>query len=134
MKPAWKLSLTLLLGLALSGGPSANAQDSSNTLQSLDYAFFAGGKLAVRMIFKHELAEPPGTFTTYYPSIRTVLDFVNMHGAVSTEPIEVHQRDLWTLQVVQSGARTRVIIQLLRPMIREMEVMGKELMLTLTPP
>ena len=134
MKPASTLLLTLLLGVVLSGGSSAKAQESSNTLRSIDYAFFAGGKLAVRMIFKQELVEPPGTFTTYYPSIRTVLDFASMHSAVSTTPIEVHQRDLWTLQVVQSGARTRVIIHLLRPMIREMETTGKELMITLTPP
>ena len=128
------LSLTLLLGLTVSGAPSALAQESSNTLQSLDYAFFAGGKLAVRMIFKHDLAQSPGTFTIYHPSIRTVLDFENMHSAVSTEPIEVRQRDLWTLQVAQSGARTRVIIHLVRPMIREIEATGKELIITLTPP
>jgi hypothetical protein len=121
--------------LAAPGIPGAQAQDAApNVVQSIDYAFFAGGKLAVKIVFKNALAAPPDTFTTYYPAIRTVLDFPNMRSAVGAEPMRIRQRDLWGLQVVRSGPRVRVIIDLVRPMIKEMETTGNELLITLHRP
>jgi len=127
--------LTCLLGFAAPGIPAAQAQDAApNVLQSIDYAFFAGGKLAVKIVFKDALTALPETFSTFYPAVRVVLDFPNMRSAVGAEPMRIRQRDLWTLQVVRSGPQARVIIELLRPMIREMQVSGKELLITFSRP
>jgi hypothetical protein len=70
----------------------------------------------------------------YHPANRVVLDFSNMRSAVSKSPLEVRQRGLWTLQVVRSGTRARVIIDLLQPMIREMQITGTKLLITLHRP
>ena len=83
---------------------------------------------------EHELRELPDTFTTFHPAVRIVLDFASMRSAVSTQLMEIRQRDLWTMQVVQSGPRVRVIIQLLRPMIKEIRTAGNELLITLQRP
>ena len=134
------LAVLLLFSTVLAPGLSQDARAAtpdgsvSNIVQSLDYAFFAGGKLAIKIVFKHDLRERPNIFTTYYPAVRIVMDFSNMRSTVSTEPIKVRQRDLWSLQVVHSGLRSRIIIDLLRPMIRNMETTGNELMITLHPP
>ena len=129
------LFLACLLGFAAPGIPAAQAQDAApNVVQSLDYAFFGGGKLAVKIVFKRDLGAVPDTFTTFYPAIRVVLDFSSMRSALGSEPMKVRQRELWGLQVVQSGSRVRVIIDLVRPMIKEMETTGNELLVTLHRP
>jgi hypothetical protein len=135
MRTIRTLALTCLLGFAAPGIPGAQARDAApNVVQSIDYAFFAGGKLAVKIVFKDALTAPPETFTTFYPAVRVVLDFPNMRSAVGAEPMRIRQRDLWTLQVVRSGPRARVIIQLLQPMIKDMETTGNELLITLHRP
>ncbi len=135
MRTARNLFLTLLLGVAAPGIPGAQAQQPApNTMQSLEYAFLAGGVIAVKIIFERELEALPDAFAMYHPANRVVLHFPNMRSAVSKTPIEVRQRGLWTLQVVRSGPRARVIIDLLQPMIREMQVTGNELLLTLHRP
>ena len=135
MRAARILSLIFVIGLVPAGLPRAQAQQATpNSVQSLDYALFAGGKIAVKIVFEHELRELPDTFTTFHPAVRIVLDFASMRSAVSTQPMEIRQRDLWTMQVVQSGPRVRVIIQLLRPMIKEIRTTGNELLITLHRP
>ena len=129
------LSVSILLGFAAPGIRPAQAQDvAPNVVQSLDYAFFGGGKLAVKVVFKRDLGAAPDTFTTFYPAVRVVLDFSSMRSALGSEPMKVRQRELWGLQVVQSGSRVRVIIDLVRPMIKEMETTGNELLVTLHRP
>lgn len=135
MRTAWVLSLIFVIGVVLAGIPRAQAQQTTpNSVQSLDYALFAGGRIAVKVVFEHELRELPDTFTTFHPAVRIVLDFANMRSAVSTQLMEIRQRDLWTMQVVQSGPRVRLIIQLLRPMIKEIRATGNELLITLHRP
>lgn len=135
MRTVRNLFLTLLLGLAAPGIPGVQAQQPApNAVQSLDYAFLAGGVIAVKLVFERELTELPDVFAIYHPANRVVLDFLNMRSAVSKSPLDVRQRGLWTLQVVRSGPRARVIIDLLQPMIREMEATGKELLITLSRP
>jgi len=135
MRTVRNLFLTLLLGVAAPGFPPAQAQQPApNTVQSLDYAFLAGGVIAVKIVFERELEALPDVFAMYHPANRVVLDFSNMRSAVSKTSMGVRQRGLWTLQVVRSGTRARVIIDLLQPMIRETEATGKELLITLSRP
>ena len=133
MRTMRSLFLMFVVGLALAGTPSAQAQGAPNSVQSMDYALFAGGRIAVKIIFKHALQELPATFTVYHPGVRIVLDFPDMRSAVSAEPMRIRQRDLWTLQALQSGPRVRVIIQLLQPMIKQLDATGNELLITLHP-
>ena len=129
------LSVLILLGFTAPGIPAAQAQDGTpNVAQSLDYAFFGGGKIAVKVDFKRDLGETPDSFTIFYPANRVVLDFSNMRTALSSEPMKVRQWDLWGIQAVQSGSRVRLIIELVRPMIREMQVNGKELLIIFSRP
>lgn len=124
-----------LITLAVAGIPRAHGQlDALNSVQSLDYAFLGGGTIAIKIAFKNELHAPPRVFTTYHPATRIVLEFANMHSKVGREPIQVRRHELLSLQVVRSGRRTRVIIRLLSPMIRETESTGNELLIMLRRP
>ena len=95
MRTVRNLFLTLLLGLAAPGIPGAQAQQPArNTVHSVDYAFLAGGIIAVKIVFERELEALPDVFAMYHPANRVVLDFSNMRSAVSKIPMEVRQRGL----------------------------------------
>ena len=135
MKVILALSLALFAVLSPAAIVGAHAQLAAvNSLQSLDYAFLSGNRTAVRLVFKHALAEPPEVFAIYHPGIRVVVDFDDMQSAVARKPLEVRQRDLLSLQVVRSGRHTRVIIRLLRPLVRETDITGHDLIMMLHRP
>ena len=135
MKVILALSLAFLAVLSPAAIVGAHAQPAAvNSLQSMDYAFLSGNRTAIRLVFKHTLAEPPEVFTIYHPGIRVVLDFDDMQSAIARKPLEVRQRDLLSLQVVRSGRHTRVIIRLLRPLVRETSIAGHDLVMMLQRP
>lgn len=135
MKAVRRVCRAFLLAVTLAAAPSAQGErDAPNSVQSIDYAFLGGGRIAIKIAFKSDLKEPPGVFATFHPATRIVLEFDDMRSALGREPIEVRQRELVSLQVVRSGRRARVIIGLLGPMIRETDVAGKELIVMLRRP
>lgn len=144
--PIWVLFWIFLVGGAMHEAVSAEPQSSAtppassgqqpalNRIQALDYAILPGGKLVIKLVFRHELREPPAVFASYHPTARMVLDFANTVSEVGKEPVEVGQRELRSLQVVQAGTRTRLVINLARPVVYETALKGNELLITLQRP
>ena len=123
------------LAVAAEVPPSAAAgnlqQRALNSVQALDYAVLPGGRFVIKLIFQHDLSEPPAVLVNYHPVASIVFDFVNTVSAVRKEPVEVRQRDVRSLQLVQTGTRTRLVINLGRPFVQESVLKGKELLITL---
>lgn len=120
-----------------SADPAASGsqqQPALNRVQALDYAVLSGGRIIIRLVFKQELKETPPVFASYHPTARMVLDFANTVSEVGKEPVEVGQRELRSLQVVQAGTHTRLVINLARPLVYETALKGKELLITLQRP
>lgn len=102
-----------------------------NSVQALDYSILPGGRILIRLVFKQGLREPPAVFASHHPVARIVLDFANTVSELGKRPVEIGQRGLRNLQVVQAGTRTRLIINLARPLVHETAFKGRELLITL---
>jgi type IV pilus assembly protein PilQ len=119
------------------GDPSQEAvaiepgEPGLNSVQGLDYAFLSGGRIVIKVVFRDEIKEPPAIFKSYHPTPQIVVAFGGTVSALARGPVEVGQRELRSLQVVQSGTRSRLLIKLLRPMVHETEWTGAELLITL---
>lgn len=112
--------------------PSAGEQRAAlNSLQALDHAILPGGNIVIRLVFRYEVKEPPRFFASYHPRAQIVLDFANTASELRNDPVEVGQRVLRSLQVVQEGDRTRLIINLVSPVVRETAHSGREVLITL---
>lgn len=144
--PIWVLFWVFLLGGAMheafSAGPQSSAtppassgqQPALNRMQALDYAILPGGKIVIKLVFRHELREPPAVFASYHPTARIVLDFADTASETGKDLMDVGQGGVRSLQVVQAGTRTRLVINLARPLIHETALKGKELLITLQRP
>jgi type IV pilus assembly protein PilQ len=138
----FKKGIAVALWTALCGAAALAAQAPAkaaaapqkhalNSMQALDYSFLPGGMIVIRVVFQHALGEPPAVLVHHHPSARVMFDFANMVNAVGRERVVVNQRGLRDLQVVQTGTRTRLVINLGRQFLQERAVEGNELLITL---
>lgn len=105
-------------------------QAGPNSVQALDYAILPGQRIIIRLIFKNELKHPPSVLAGHHPTGYIALDFADTENALGRDPVEVKQRDLRSLQFIQTGSRTRLVIILVRPLVHEIELKGRELWMT----
>lgn len=131
----------VLLSLLLVGVPTGDASAAEpqppagpNNLQAIDYALLPGGGALIKVVFTRALQAPPGVMVNHHPINRIAFDFPDTVSASGKQPIEVGQRGLRSIQVVQSGRRTRLVLNLDRPFVFETSLEGKELLITLRRP
>ena len=102
-----------------------NAIDSFNVTQQ-------GGRIIVRMGFKEPLAGAPGSFTVASPA-RIAFDFPGTANGLGRSSQDVGEGELRSMNVVQVGDRTRVVLNLRNMMRYEAKVDGRNLLVTMTP-
>lgn len=136
LNPRWPI--LVLLGFLLAGAPPRDASAAeqpagapTNTLQAVDYAILPGGGALVRVVFTETLGAPPGVIVNHYPIHLIAFDFPGTVSAARMQPIEINQRGLRSIQVVQSGSRTRLVLNLDRAFVFETTLEGKVLLITL---
>lgn len=138
LNPGWPLLVLFwpfLVGGTVHEAVSAEPQQTAlNSVQALDYAILPGGNIVIRLALKHELREPPSVVASHHPTANIVMDFAGTVSEIGKHPVEVNQRGLRSLQVVQAGTRTRLVISLVRPLVYETALKGKELLITLQRP
>ena len=85
---------------------------------------------------KIELSEPlaavPTGFTVQSPA-RIALDFPNTKSTMGRSAIDINQGNLKSVNVVQSGDRTRVVLNLKQTTTYKTELQGKTLLVALDP-
>ena len=102
-----------------------NAIDSFNVTQQ-------GGQIIVRMGFKEPLTGAPGSFTVANPA-RIAFDFPGTTNGLGRSSQDVGEGELRSMNVVQVGDRTRVVLNLRNMMRYEAKVDGRSLLVTMTP-
>lgn len=112
----------------------APLQPGLNSLQAVAHAELPGGRSVIRLTFRDEPGAPAGVITMYHPSPHIALDFANTTSAVGKERIVAGQRGIRSIEVVQAGTRTRVVINLSAPFVHERTAKGRELYITLRRP
>jgi type IV pilus assembly protein PilQ len=116
-----------VLGSAWAAGTSPNG---ANAIESISAQSLPGGKVIIKFAMKQPLVNPPGTFSVNTPP-RIALDFAETANGTGKSAIELREGELRTLNVVQAGNRTRVVMSLNRSVPYETKVDGKNLLLTL---
>ncbi|HYC44544.1 MAG TPA: type IV pilus secretin PilQ [Burkholderiales bacterium] len=119
-----------MLGLLLALAP-AHAQ--TNAIESVQVSPQTGGRVLVRVTLKQAPANPPAGFTVQTPP-RIALDFPNTANALGRTVQEVSEGDLRRINVVQSGDRTRMVLELSRPIRYDTQVDGRTVLITLGGP
>ena len=110
--------------LALS--PYALAQEnasSANEITGVDYVVQQGGKVVVKVALKQALQTPPAGFTINNPP-RIALDFMNTANQSGKNSLSINEGALRSVNVVQSGSRTRLVLNLSRTTTYETRMEG----------
>lgn len=135
--PAWVLAVLLCSSpLFFAGIPStAIAAETGetvagNAIETLDYSTAQNGKVVVRVGMKQALQATPAGFVINNPP-RIALDFPNTANKLGKNAVVAEEGALRSVNVVQAGSRTRMVINLSRPAAYETRVEGKTLLVTL---
>ena len=123
-----KRYLTLMFGLMLSLCLSAAMAD--NSINSVGVANLQSGGIVIKVALKQPLAAPPSSFAINNPA-RIAFDFLDTDNAVEKNTVEVGKGDLRSINIVQEGGRTRLVMNLLRPVTYESKIEGSNLLITL---
>lgn len=111
---------------------SVNAETlPSNTIEAVNVAQ-QGNEVALRIDLKEALASPPPGFSVANPA-KIALDFQSTANGLGKNSQVFNQGDLRSMNVVQVGDRTRVVLNLVRNMNYKTRLDGKALYVTLSP-
>ncbi len=117
--------LTLLLSAA-----SVAAYAQANSIEAVDVSPAAAGKVIIRVTMKQAPVSPPAGFTVNNPP-RIAFDFPNTTSALGRSNQEVTEGDLRSINVVQAGERTRLVLNLARATGYDTQIDGRLLLITL---
>ena len=133
---AWCAAL-LLIALAVpslqaqqatEAGATHTAANSIEALQVLGH----GDNLLVRVTLAEPPAAPPASFSVASPA-RLAFDFADTRNALGRSQQEIGQGDVHSVDIVQAGDRTRLVLNLLRVPAYEVRVEGREVIIALNP-
>jgi len=120
--------LAAAASLALLG--PARAQEAANAIEAVNVAR-QGSDIAVRIDLKQPLATPPAGFSVANPA-RVALDFPATVNALGKNSQALNEGDLRSMNLVQVGDRTRVVLNLIRNMNYSTRLEGNSVYVTLT--
>jgi type IV pilus assembly protein PilQ len=90
-----------------------------------------GGKVVVRVTTKEPLKSVPPNFAVASPA-RIAFDFANTVNALGRASQDIAQGELRSMNVVQGADRTRLVLNLRRPVVHEAALEGRNLVITLS--
>jgi type IV pilus assembly protein PilQ len=118
-------ALALLLTSA-----SAVAYGQANSIEAIDVSSSTGGRVLVKVTLKQAPVSPPAGFSVTNPP-RIAFDFMNTANALGRNAQDVNEGDLRSLNVVQAGDRTRLVLNLARASGYDTQIDGRSLLITL---
>ena len=128
MKPGrmiWVLRVCAAAGVVL----PAIALAQQNAIESLNVTQ-QGATVVLKINMKDAPAGPPAGFTVASPP-RVALDFANTVNALGRNSQDVGQGELRSINVVQVGDRSRMVLNLKGPVTFDTKIEGKSILVTL---
>jgi type IV pilus assembly protein PilQ len=127
--PAWRRLLAcaawlMAAGAALSAQAQTAVENVSSSLQ--------GGVEVVRIDFTEPLTAVPAGFSIQSPA-RIALDVPGATNAMARSSVELNQGNIRSVNVVTSGDRTRLVLNLKTPTGYKAQLQGKSLLVSLDP-
>ena len=120
---SWAAALLLLLCAPL------HAADP-NSIEAINVASQPGGQVLVRITLKQAPANPPAGFSINNPP-RIAFDFPNTVNALGKSAQEVGEGTLRSMNIVQVGERTRLVMNLAVTTAYDTQIDGRTLLITL---
>ena len=118
-------------GLSLATLSAAVAVHAQNAIESVTTSMQSGAEV-VRIDLTQPLAAAPAGFAIQTPA-RIALDFPGVTNGIGRSAVEVNQGNLRSINVVQAGERTRLVLNLKQATAYKTEVQGKSLLVSLEP-
>ncbi|GAB4203010.1 MAG: type 4a pilus secretin PilQ [Tibeticola sp.] len=109
----------------------ALAAHAQNAIEAVSGSI-QGGQEVIRVDLAQPLTAVPTGFAIQAPA-RIALDFPGVSNGMGRNAVEVNQGNLKTVNVVQAGERTRMVLNLKQPTTYRAEIRGKTLMVVLDP-
>jgi len=128
MMSNWRARL-LTLVLAFCATVPAFAQ---NAIQSINSSQQAGAEV-VRIELSQPLASVPNGFAVQTPP-RVAVDLPGVTNALGKSTVDINQGNLRSINVAQSGDRTRLVMNLKQPANYQAQIQGKVLLIVLEMP
>jgi type IV pilus assembly protein PilQ len=132
MKPTTNFVMSIVhgvLGLLLAAASLA-AHAQANSIETINVSPATGGKVVIRVTLKQAPASQPAGFTVNNPP-RIAFDFPNTTSALGRSTQEVGEGELRSINVVQAGDRTRLVLNLSRATGYDTQIDGRSLLITL---
>jgi type IV pilus assembly protein PilQ len=104
---------------------------AQNAVQSVTGSI-QGGSEVVRIDFAQPLTAVPAGFAIQAPA-RIALDFPGVTNAIGRSTVEINQGNLRSVNVVQAGERTRLVLNLKAAASYKAQIEGKSLLVLLDP-
>ncbi|MEO8442384.1 MAG: AMIN domain-containing protein, partial [Betaproteobacteria bacterium] len=131
MKTVRRMSLWVGAGLMASFAAwGQGTPGQANGIEGIAVAGQQGGNIVVKITLRQPLANPPAGFTINNPP-RIAFDFPDTENALGKTAQEVGDGDLRNMNIVQSGGRTRLVMNLAKPLGYDTKVDGKTVLITL---
>ena len=132
-----KMMRRLALVVTISAAPAltawsqpAGSDVTNNSIEAINVASQLGGNIVIRITLKQPLANPPPGFTINNPP-RIAFDFPSTSNALGKTTQEVGDGDLRNMNIVQAGDRTRLVMNLSKPLGYETKIDGTNVIITL---
>lgn len=103
---------------------------AGNAITSVEPTSLPGGKIMVKVNLKEALASTPAGFTVANPA-RIALDLPDTGNSVGRNMVEANLGPLQSINVVQAGSRTRLVLNLSKSVEYETRIDGKSLIISL---
>ncbi len=107
----------------------APAQTTPNSVEAFNVSQ-QSGKVIVKLTLKEALKAQPGSFTVANPA-RIAFDFPNTLNGLGRNSQSIGEGDLLSMNMVQAGGRTRMVLNLRRPVGYDTQIDGRNLLVVL---
>ena len=125
LRRVWHAGMGFLLaGLALAAQGQTVVESVSSSIQS--------GVEVVRVDFSQPLDAVPAGFAIQAPA-RIALDIPGASNGLGRSTVDINQGNVRSVNVVQAGERTRLVLNLKSPTAYRAQLVGKSLLITLDP-
>ncbi|QOF79599.1 type IV pilus secretin PilQ [Variovorax sp. 38R] len=118
-------------GLGLLAFGALAVAHAQNAIESVTSSTQSGAEV-IRIDLAQPLTSVPAGFSVQTPA-RIALDFPGVTNAIGRSAIEVNQGNLRSVNVVQAGDRSRVVLNLKQATAYKAEIQGKSLLVVLEP-
>ena len=119
-----------LSSVAYAADPAVGEDHPRNSIEAIDVTPLQGGKLAVIITLSQALSNPPAGFTVNNPP-RIAFDFPNTANVLGKNSLDVNNPSLRSINIVQVGSRTRLVMNLTKAAGYDAKIDGNSLVVTL---